>query len=147
MGAGMRMQRMLSVGTLRFNKTGAQIKESVTVLIKEYDQVIDAAKTEIAAICEKRQIDAKDILQAKDEESFVNSANSYSTSMGGAMENVGAKGPMQALQADIDKVEALTKQVTNYFNFKKNYEAILHNLDDGQKFEIPFSELHELGFR
>lgn len=136
---------ILAVPTLRFSKTGKQIKEVLSKSIKGFEKENADLKKKIAEICKKREIDPKEILESKTSEDFLRNSAIYSTRMESAVAGL-SKGVLQSLQDDINELQTSASTLSGNLWQIEMRNQVASNIEPNRKHDLTYAELSELGF-
>jgi hypothetical protein len=135
------MQQSLDVATLRFKKTGEEIIKSLNVVAEHNRKDIEAAQEKITAICKRRELDPKEVLEAsQDEQKF----QAYSTSLYNNAPQ--ASSALKALEADLNMIRHNTMSIRMTRSENMDLQRIAENLEDDRIFDLTYDELVQLGF-
>ena len=139
-----RAGRQNQYGTsLHFKKKGADIKETINNVTKNFMECIEKNKAEIATICKRREIDPKEVIDAGSDE---NAVQTYSTKMEAGLGNNKTNSLIRELQDDITTLKVNASNIESFEQDIASLERIQKNIEPAREFDLSYNELVEFGF-
>lgn len=130
--------------SLRFSEKGSVIKERISRFVaKITNEDITHYRYELKQLCDDRQVDIEEALEAADDhEAHGHISAKYTNAPGAPRGNA----QLQALQTDLDRIKRLVFDITYEERRIKNLERIADNIEADRVFDLTYTELAELGF-
>lgn len=128
--------------TIHFKKTGAEIKTAIATKIKSLMEDCGSDEKEIATICERRGVDAKEVIAAANDE---NATVSYESK---AFNNIPTKHNklIEEMQADMTMLRQLSASIAFTKEGIGTLTTIQDNIESKREFDLTFKELSFFGF-
>lgn len=148
-GFDMRQQHIhqqMNVPTLRFSKTGAEIKKAIETRIELTKKIRDASKAVMEEICKRREIDLDTVLDDTEVHTARGVMPLYESRMSEAIDENSPKSFIDRLQEDLSTLKGHRSLVQAATIEIYDLHRIRSHLEDDRKFDLPYGELVELGF-
>jgi len=126
-----------------FGKKGSEIQGSISKKIELTLKDIEDNKKEIAAICKNRGLEVQEVLEAADDEEKI---EAYSNKVYSNSGNPKQNSVVRELQADIDRLKALTWGTQSAHAEIDKLKRISSNIEPGRSFDLSYRELVAFGF-
>jgi hypothetical protein len=127
---------------LKFKKTGSEIQVSIQRKLEELVQNCKNDEKEIAEICERRGVEAKEVIDAANDE---NATAAYESKAYGRLPTKHNKA-VEDMQADMNLLRQLSASISFTRTGIESLGRVSKNIELKREFDLDFQELTLFGF-